>query len=105
MNTDELKKELAEFAEFEWREFELVFGGPPRPRTGWYIDGSYHGSELPDFPNDLSAIFKYLIPEMDRRYGQPIALKTLIKWISAIQDYDKAAEELCGIILELIEEK
>ena len=59
---------------------------------------------LPNFPHDLNACFRWVIPEIEKRYNFHVVRKVLQKWICALENYSKAAEVLCGIILELIEE-
>ena len=79
MAEQELNKKLAEWAGFTWHEQrELVDG--PLMHGQWYEDGhwDYHGEcwyeggsgekthfwqdRLPDFPHDLNACFRWIIP-------------------------------------------
>jgi len=63
------------------------------------------GYDYPDFTSSLDTIFEHLIPEIDRRHGYDVAHKIVLKWICALSDYGKAAEELCVIIEQLVDEE
>lgn len=47
---------------YEFQEHPIMFGGPPQPRTGWYLDGEYIGA-CPDFTGDVDV----MIAEVERR--------------------------------------
>jgi len=32
---------------FEYRSFEVLYGGEPQPKTGWYLNGEYKSQSLP----------------------------------------------------------
>ena len=60
MEQDKLNKKLAERAGFTWDG--LVGRGRFRTEQ-WFYPGTAFAASLPNFPEDLSACFKWLVPK------------------------------------------
>ena len=66
MDEQVLNKKLAEWAEIRYVKHTVQVCGQMVERYEWhYPDGSFHFNS-PDFPNDLNACFKWLVPKLDK---------------------------------------
>lgn len=57
-----LNDKLAKRAGFRWRYDDIT-------RIGWYCNGEFYGSKLPDFPNDPNACLERLMPKLLEEYN------------------------------------
>lgn len=125
--TEQDKIRLAEWAGFRQAECYLpdIWLSPNDPDRGCVSLGDMHLYELPDFPNDLSACFKWLVPELqDRGYmvellahehrGFSVTIRTIFQSVREPEEYyepvakakgDNPALALYEAILKLIKEE
>jgi len=100
MTQEEIKK-LAEWAGFTWRKDEWLTP---------VIDCKYSDSryrfpcDLPNFPEDETACFKWLVPEALRKFGAVKLFDLLVHWLRRIIFFgENPASTLCEAILKLVE--
>ena len=111
MSDQKLNKKLAEFAGIEYVKHVVQVCGQMVERYEWhYPDGSYHHYS-PDFPNDLNACFKWLVPKVidiimaEQECSSDLAYAILFKkWLQELElDIPHYAPTLCPTIEKLID--
>jgi len=90
MTEQELNKKLAEWAGFKYDDW-----------LGWIYPDGENFDELPDFPNDLNACFKWLVPNIKDDITR---MEVLISWAYEIYTLENPpALALCLAIEKLID--
>lgn len=60
---DNKRKEFWEWCGWEERRYEVRFGGPPQPKSGWYFDNKYKRESIPELT--LYNLLKYALPKLE----------------------------------------
>ena len=116
---DNLNKKIAEFGGFCWHDLTSIVGGVGVcKKCGLLCGYVWSGDEeeddkihVPDFPNDLNACFKYIVPKWidiimaEQECSSDLAYAILFKkWLQELElNISHAAPAFCKAVEKLID--
>jgi len=81
-------QKILECAGFEYRHYEVRFGGPPQPKTGWYLNGKFHSRNKPGI--NIPFLAEHVFPKLGvERIGWEFASNL----VSCVIDLENEAYE------------